>query len=209
LSLLYLFKLSFIVIPNTINHLQQLKIGYPVDEDQAILKAQKDPEAFRDIYERYYKAIFRFVLHRVGDKEHTADLTSQVFLKALQNLYQFKFKGFPFSSWLYRIAVNECNSYFRKNKRYRVVVLEETHAEMLYEEMFGNEVLAELKAELPLIMERLSLEDIQYIELRFMDERPFKEVAEIIGVSENYAKVRTYRVLDKMKKMFVTNERQA
>ena len=69
--------------------------------------------------------------------------------------------------------------------------------------MFGNEALADLKAKLPLIMEKLPLEDIQYIELRFLEERAFKEVAEIMGVSENYAKVKTYRVLDKMKKLFV------
>lgn len=181
-----------------------MKIGHqPVEEEQVIRDAQSNPEAFRIIYERYYASIFRFVLHRVGDKELTADITSQAFLNALQNLRQFKFKGFPFSSWLYRIAANECNDYFRKNNRHRVVVLEDAHAQLLYEEMFGNEVLGELKAKLPLIMEKLSLEDIQYIELRFLEERPFKEVAEIIGVSENNAKVRTYRVLDKMRKLFV------
>lgn len=183
--------------------MHDLKIGSTEDEEQTIRDAQKHPGAFRSIYERYYTPIFRFVLHRVADKELTADITSQVFLKALQNLHQFKFKGFPFSSWLYRIAANECNDFFRKNKRQRVVVLEEAHAEILYEEMFGNDALAELKAKLPFIMERLPIEDIQYIELRFLEERPFKEVAEIIGVSETYAKVKTYRVLEKMKKLFV------
>jgi RNA polymerase sigma-70 factor, ECF subfamily len=183
--------------------LHDLKISSTEEEALVIRDAQKDPAAFRIIYERYYKSIFRFVLHRVADKALTADITSQVFLKALQNLHQFKFKGFPFSSWLFRIAVNECNNYFRKNKRHRVVVLEEAHAEALYEEMFGDDALADLKAKLPLIMEKLSLDDIQYIELRFLEDRPFREVAEIIGVSENYAKVKTYRVLDKMKKLFV------
>lgn len=179
-----------------------MKIAQPAEEKE-IRDAQKNPEAFRSIYERYYRSIFRFVLHRVEDKEITADITSQVFLKALQNLYQFTFKGFPFSSWLYRIAANECNDYFRKSKRHRVVLLEDEHADLLYEEMFGNEAMTELKARLPLIMEKLPLDDIQYIELRFLEGRPFREVAEIIGVSENYAKVKTYRVLDKMKKLFV------
>jgi RNA polymerase sigma-70 factor (ECF subfamily) len=178
-------------------------IKIPPEEELIIRKAQQDPKEFRALYERYYKSIFRFVLHRVGEKELTADLTSQVFLKALQKLHQFQFKGFPFSSWLYRIAVNECNDFFRKNKRNRMVLLEEEHAEMLYEEMFGNEILNELKAKLPRVMERLAIGEIQYIELRFLEERSFKEVAEIIGVSENYAKVKTYRVLDKMKKMFL------
>lgn len=173
------------------------------EEEIVIRQAQQNPAAFSAVYEQYYVPIFRFVLHRVGDKESTADITAQVFLKAMQKLHQFQFKGFPFSSWLYRIASNECNDFFRKSKRSRVVVLEDEHADLLYEEMFGDEALNELKAKLPLILQRLDVVEIQYIELRFLEERPFKEVAEIIGVSENYAKVKTYRVLDKMKKLFV------
>lgn len=172
-------------------------------EEEVIRKAQADPAAFRSLYEKYFKRIFLFVLHRVGEKELSADITSQVFLKALQKLPQYQFKGVPFSSWLFRIAVNECNDFFRKNKRQRMVVLEDEHAELMYEEMFGEEVLAELKVKLPLILEKLSEEELQFIELRFMEARPFKEMADILGISENYAKVKTYRVLEKMKKLFV------
>jgi RNA polymerase sigma-70 factor (ECF subfamily) len=84
-----------------------------------------------------------------------------------------------------------------------MVMLDDTHAETLYEEMFGYEAMKELKEKLPFILERLTQEELQFIELRFMEERPFKEVADILGISENYAKVKTYRVLDKMKKLFV------
>lgn len=177
-------------------------------EEKIIQEAKDDPEAFRVIYEKYYKRIFLFVLHRVGEKDISADITSQIFLKALQKLHQYQPRGLPFSSWLFRIAVNECNEFFRRNKRVRWVVLEDEHAQMLYEEMFGNEVLSELKAMLPVILEKLQRDELQLIELRFMENRPFKEVAYIVGISENYAKVRTYRVLEKMKKLFV-NSRQA
>jgi RNA polymerase sigma-70 factor, ECF subfamily len=200
----YLFVIPGILLLNNLNRLKpETTTKIPPEEESVIRKAQQDPQQFRVVYERYYVPIFRFILHRVGDKEITADLTSQVFLKALQKLHQFTFRGFPFSSWIYRIAANECNDFFRKNKRSRMVVLEEKHAELLYEEMFGNEVLNELKAKLPLILERLDTLEIQYIELRFLEDRPFKEVAEIIGVSENYAKVKTYRILDKMRNMFL------
>ncbi len=177
--------------------------GKVFNEEQVILMAQKDPEAFRPIYEKYYKPIFLFVLHRVAGKEIAADITSQVFLKALQKLGHYTFRGLPFSSWLYRIAVNECNDFFRRTKRERWVVLEDNHAEILYEEMFGQEAMAELKTRLPLILERLRHEELQFIELRFMEARPFKEIAEILGITETYAKVKTYRVLEKMKKLFL------
>lgn len=172
-------------------------------EEEVIQKAKHNPEAFRVIYENYYKRIFLFVLHRVGDKDVTADITSQVFLKSLQKLGQYNFRGLPFSSWLFRIAVNECNDFFRRNKRERLVLLEDSHADILYEEMFGQETMAELKSKLPFILEKLAHTELQFIELRFMEDRPFREVAEILGITENYAKVRTYRVLEKMKKLFI------
>jgi RNA polymerase sigma-70 factor (ECF subfamily) len=172
-------------------------------EEEVIRKARVNPEAFRSVYEKYYKSIFLFLLHRVGDRDLTADLTSQVFLKALQKLHLYEFRGLPFSSWLFRIAVNECNEFFRRNKRERLVVLDDSHAETLYEELFGQEMMNELKNRLPLILERLTHEELQFIELRFMEDRPFREIAEIIGISENYAKVKTYRILEKMKKLFI------
>jgi RNA polymerase sigma-70 factor, ECF subfamily len=172
-------------------------------EEDVIRKAKKDPEAFRPLYTRYYKKIFLFILHRIGEKEICADITSQVFLKALVNLEQYKFKGLPFSSWLYRIAVNECNNYFRKNKRERLVVLEESHVDILYDEMFGESMEEELRQKLPFILEKLKPDELQIIELRFLEGRQFNEVAQILEISETYAKVRTYRILEKMKKLFV------
>jgi RNA polymerase sigma-70 factor (ECF subfamily) len=176
-------------------------------DEGIILKAKLDPKAFRPLYEKYYKKIFLFVLHRVPEKELSADITSQVFLKALLGLDKYQIRGLPFSSWLYRIAINECNSFFRKNKKERTVVLEDFHAGYLYEEMFGENVAEELKVRLPSILEKLKPAELQLIELRFLESRSFREVSEILNITETYAKVRTYRILGKMKKLFIQNER--
>jgi RNA polymerase sigma-70 factor, ECF subfamily len=172
-------------------------------EEEVIRKATENPESFRILYEKYYRQIFLFILHRVGQKDHSADIASQVFLKAMVNLKRYEFRGLPFSSWLYRIAVNECNTFFRKNKRERLVVLKNEHVENLYDEMFGENIQEELRIKLPLILEKLKPNELQLIELRFLEGRPFKEVADILNITETYAKVRTYRILDKMKKLFV------
>lgn len=174
-------------------------------EEDVIQKAKKDPQAFRYIYEMYYKRIFLFILHRVGDKEQSADIAAQVFLKAMVNINRYTFRGLPFSSWLFRIAVNECNNFFRKNKRERLVVLEAEHVETLYDEMFGETAREELHRKLPTILEKLKPDELHLIELRFLEGRQFKEVAEILSISETYAKVRTYRILEKMKKLFIGN----
>lgn len=172
------------------------------DED-LILRAKTDTRAFRPLYEKYYKPIFLFVLHRTGEKNLSADLTSQVFLKAMVGLEKYAFRGLPFSSWLYRIAINECNSYFRKHKHVRTVVLEDHHADCVYEEMFGENTADDLKRNLPFILQKLKPAELQLIELRFLEGRAFKEVAEILDISETHAKVKTYRTLGKMKKLFV------
>ena len=99
------------------------------EEEFLILRSQADPEAFRPLYEKYFKRIFLFVLHRVGDKVLAADITSQVFLKALTNIKKFEFRGLPFSAWLFRIALNECNDYFRKSSRYRIVTIEDENVD--------------------------------------------------------------------------------
>jgi RNA polymerase sigma-70 factor (ECF subfamily) len=115
-----------LVLKENIEHKNALR-----DEELLIRNSQADPEAFRPLYEKYFKRIFLFVHHRVGDKAMTADLTSQVFLKALINIKKFSFRGLPFSAWLFRIALNECNDFFRKNKRYRLVTMEEGMVEHL------------------------------------------------------------------------------
>lgn len=173
-------------------------------EQEVIRQTRNNPQAFRPLYERYFKRVFLFVYHRVGDKDVTGDITSQVFLKALQRIHQFQFRGLPFSSWLFRIAVNECNDLFRRTRRERLVVLEGSHAEILYEEMFGKDHLEEMRTKLPSVLERLKAEELQIIELRFMESRSFREVGQILGMTENNAKVRTYRILDKMKRLFVS-----
>lgn len=176
------------------------------DEEALILKSQADPEAFRPLYEKYFKRIFLFIHHRIGEKALSADITSQVFLKALINLNKFSFRGLPFSAWLFRIALNECNDFFRKNKRARLVSMEEGMVDQLYEELTAETRLEDLRQRLPLILERLDADELQIIELRFFEQRPFKEVADILGITETYAKVRVYRILHKMKKLFLKKQ---
>lgn len=172
-------------------------------EEESIRRAATDPEAFQPLYEVYFKKVYLFVLHRVCDKDTAGDITQQVFLNALTHIARYQFRGLPFSAWLFRIAVNQCNDYFRKTKRARTVVLEDASIEHLYEELTADQTHDEWAQRLPAILEKLDPDDLQVIELRFFEGRPFKEVAEILGITETYAKVRTYRILERMKKLFL------
>lgn len=168
-----------------------------------IQQAQQNPAHFRVLYERYYEPIFRFVFKRTLEEALSADLTAQVFLKALQNLTKYSYKGVPFSAWLFRIASNEIAQHFRKSKKQRVVALEENNVQELEDE-YEDKAELELNMEvLKHVIQDLKPPEVLLLELRFFEKRPFKEVADILEITENNAKVKIYRLLQKMKKKFI------
>lgn len=177
------------------------------DEWKQVQAAQANPARFRILYSKYYEPIFRFIYQRTADESMSADLTSQVFLKAMQNLHKYEFKGVPFSAWLFRIASNEIAQHFRKIKKNRVITLEENSTKDLEDEF---EDKADLEINITILKEviqDLKPAEVELLELRFFEKRPFKEVAEILDITENNAKVKVYRLLQKMKKRFKKRKR--
>lgn len=168
-------------------------------EWREIQAAQQNPARFRPLYDRYYEPIFRFIFRRTASEELAADICSQVFLKALQRLEKYQFKGVPFSAWLYRIASNEVAQHFRQVQKNRVVSIEDTNVTDMMDEM--EELDTELhRNQLIQLLDDLKETDLQLIELRFFEQRPFKEIAEILDITESNAKVKTYRILERLKK---------
>jgi RNA polymerase sigma-70 factor (ECF subfamily) len=166
--------------------------------------AQKDPAKFRVLYSRYYESIFRFIFKRTADEDLTADLTSQAFLKAMQSIQQYTYQGVPFSAWLFRIASNEIAQHFRKNNHSRIVALEDSAVHDVEEE-YTEDDKVDLDVDIKLLKEviqDLDPEEVELLELRFFEKRAFKEVADILDITENNAKVKVYRLLQKMKKRF-------
>ena len=173
-----------------------------IKEEHAIIERAKiDPEAFGYIYEKYYQHIFLFIERRVDDHATAGDLTSQVFLKSMLNLEKYKFRGLPYSAWLYRIATNQVNEFYRESKNQRVISLEDHHIEDVFEEINLSSDELEPTELLIELLNELDDDEIQLLELRFFEKRAFKEVAFILNITENNAKVKTYRIIDKMKKL--------
>lgn len=164
-----------------------------------IQAAQSNPAKFRPLYERYYEPIFRFIQRRTTDTELTADLCSQVFLKTMQRLNTYQFRGVPFSAWLYRIASNEIAQHYRSQKKNRSVSLEEVQLGDMANEMEVEDNYWQIEGMLK-ALDQLKPNDLMLIELRFFEQRPFKEISEILNITESNAKVKTYRILERMKK---------
>jgi RNA polymerase sigma-70 factor (ECF subfamily) len=163
-----------------------------------IESAKADPDEFAVLYEKYYKQIYVFIYRRTGQEAVCADLCSLTFLKAMLNLGKYVDRGLPFSAWLFRIALNEVNMFHRKTKSDRCVSIDSKGVHNLISE--SGETLGKDEHKLLLAaLTRLPESEMQLIELRFFEERPFAEVAEITGITENNAKVKVYRILSKLK----------
>jgi len=174
-------------------------------ELRQIKAAQEDPAHFHPLYDSYYKPIFVFIYRRTANEDLTADLTSTVFLKALVYLKKFEYRKVPFSAWLFRIAINEVNMHFRKQKSVRIISLSsEAIREISSETLSGTSLTETGSSEnddklLMACITQLPPEAIQLLELRFFENRPFQEVARLLNITEGNAKVKIYRILEKLK----------
>lgn len=173
-----------------------------IHQEYAILERSKtDANAFGALYEKYFDRIFNFIYRQTDDEELTADLCSQTFLNALKNVVKFEFRGIPVSAWFYRIASNEVNKHYRKIKRDKVFSLEEVKVKELIE--LGEEGWdEELAKKLLEYLKELPTDMLEVLELRFFEDKDFKEIAFILDITESGAKMRTYRALDRLRKKF-------
>ena len=170
--------------------------------EYAILeKSRRDPRAFGELYEKYFDRIFRFIFRQTDDEDLAADLCSQTFLNALRNVGRYEFRGYPFSAWLYKVATNEINKHYRKQKTEKVFSIEEIRIKELIDQVHGEwdeEVIARLMN----YLKELPTEMLEVLELRFYEDKDFREIAFILDITESGAKMRTYRALDRLRRSF-------
>ncbi|MFH2141102.1 MAG: sigma-70 family RNA polymerase sigma factor [Bacteroidota bacterium] len=179
----------------TIYHKTSIEITLEV---QQVEKAKLNHVDFEPLYNNYFNSIFNFVFHRVSNYDIAGDITSQVFLKALYNIKNYKHKGVPFSAWLFRIASNEINQYYRdKKKRISISIDESSIGNFLSE--FDNYDIKENRDIVFIALGKLPSDAVDLIQMRFFEDYSFKEIADILGITENNSKVKVYRILDKMK----------
>ncbi len=183
-------------------HISQEEI---LKEFETVKLAMKDPKQFQTLYDRYFSIIFNYVYRKIDDEDVTADLTSQTFFKALQHLKKYKFRGVPFSAWLYRIAANEVNRHYRLTNRKQVFSFDEREFEHLIEQNADNEQEVNIEYILEQ-MHKMSESDIGILELRFFESKSFAEIAFILEVNEATAKMRTYRAIEKLRKLLKRRE---
>lgn len=169
-------------------------------EHKIVEQAIKDAQYFSKLYDKYFEDIFNFIYRRTGNELLTADLTSQAFYIALEKIKKYQYRGLPFSAWLFRIAANEVNKFYKIRKAKRIYSLEESRMHQIIEET--GQTRDDTKINLLIqSLNDLPVEVIEIMELRFFEEKSFKEISYILQISESSAKMRIYRTLEKLRQM--------
>ena len=177
------------------------------NEAQLIDLARKDPRRFAPLYAHYFDPVYRFVWSKVRNGDLAGDLTSQVFSKAMTALPKYKHQGLALGAWLMRIAVNEVNMYYRQTKRAAEVPLTVQLVDGMLEAL---DAPPETDKRQRLIdgLNALDAPQVSLLEMRFFEELRFSEMGEILGISEDNAKVRTYRALRALKTIIFADDAQ-
>jgi RNA polymerase sigma factor (sigma-70 family) len=163
----------------------------PVEESELIRAAQKDPALFQALYNHWAVPVYQYFYHRTGEMASAEDLTSQLFLAALQALPRYRHRG-HFAAWLFAIARNLAKEHYRKMDR-------EVPLEMAQNLASPSNPAAEFSQEdeihrLVRLVRSLPEEEQELIRLRYVADLSFADMAILLGKRPDAVKKSLYRL---------------
>ena len=180
------------------------------DEDLMVLYQKGEVRAFEILLVRHRKPLYNFILRYLGDKETAEDLLQEAFMRVIKGAEAYKRQA-KFTTWLYTIARNLCVDQTRRRKHRKHASLdapldagEESGSlldvipskEMASDRKSGNKQLHETMQR---AIAGLSEEQREVFLMREFLDMPFKQIADVVGVSENTVKSRMRYALDKLR----------
>lgn len=173
--------------------------NYPTLDDGTLVQRSQagDADAYAELYRRYVTPIYRYIFRRVGGNLSVAeDLTSQVFLEALNNLSTYRERG-RFIAWLFTITRRRLVDSCRK--------METTSLEDVPESLLGisdEHEARENRNRLKQLLSVLDEEKRELLRLRFSAELSFADMAAVLGRNEAAVKMQLYRTLDRLREQW-------
>jgi RNA polymerase sigma-70 factor, ECF subfamily len=179
-----------------------------MNEAELLKNIRTKPEIFSELFKLYYRPIFGYILRRSGNFDDTADIAAETFLKAFQHVHNFKYTGISVKVWLYRIATNEVNLYFRHKKKYNSIFerisLEDKKVFESYIADDRKEIESELQRHDQFLiilreLKKLPLKYQEVISLRYFEGKDNKEIVDILDINEGTLKSLLSRGLEKLR----------
>lgn len=168
---------------------------------------QGDEKAFAELMAKYRKPVYHTILKMVRNVDDAEDLTIEAFAKAFKNLSKFK-KDFTFSTWLFRVATNNCIDFIRKKK------LDTYSIDSDYENDEGDSLTIDIRdsnlnpqeeaiksQKIELVREFVALLPPKYqrlVKLRYFKEYSYEEIADEIEAPLGTVKAQLHRARELM-----------
>lgn len=170
-----------------------------VHEDQSLIEAsQQDPKEFFVLYEKYVDRIFQFIYYRVGSQRDVAeDLAQEVFVRSLKNIRTFRWQGYPYSAYLYRVARAVCKEHYSEKQIEDIeqVVLEDIQS-----------TSASTQADMQLLWEHIRSncsEELQEILLlRYVEDLSYDEIAGMLNKKPGAIRTMVSRAITKLQQEY-------
>ncbi len=159
-----------------------------------------DQQAFGEIYDLYAQKIYKFICYKVKTRE-SEDILQEVFIKAWNGMANLKLENLNFNAWLYRIASNTINDYFRKFYRTEQTVELDENASIYNSADVPANRLA-LQGDVEMVKRALKALPSQYqqvLELRFIQDFTLQETANILNKSNLAVRLLQHRALKNLR----------
>jgi len=179
--------------------------GVSNDEAELIRRAQQwDRAAITEIYERHQPQIYRYILYRVQDADLAGELTGEVFLRLVEHIPRFTYRGRPLLAWLYTIARNLIADTHRQTRRIYPVPVEDLPPASRPEPFDPTEQWL-TRQRLEQALAYLTEEQYEVILLRFVEGVDIESVARLLGKSVRAVKSLQYRGLRALRQVLERN----
>lgn len=149
-------------------------------------------EEFVELVNRYKDVIFK-VCYIYAPKDELEDYYQEVLIQLWKSLPNFRNES-KLSSWIYRVSLNTCISFVRKNKNINKVPL--IDLDFIDRDIEKKHLIEELY----LLINRLNKYEKAII-LLWLEERDYEEIATIVGITKNNVAVKLNRIKEKLRKM--------
>jgi RNA polymerase sigma factor (sigma-70 family) len=167
------------------------------------MSANKHPEALAALVEEHKGILFKICNSYCSNEAEREDLAQEITYQLLRSYERYD-EGYKFTTWMYRVALNVAISFYRKNKR------NEPHVplEALSTEPANDTTDASLEEKIAALYRFIGeLKELdKALMILYLEEKPYSEIAEILGISESNAGTRIGRIKEKLKQRFLNTQ---
>jgi len=168
-----------------------------------------DIRAFEEIVDKYKNKLYSFLVKMTLSRHDAEEILQEVFIRVYNNLDKYDDR-WMFSTWIYRIAVNTCRSFIKKEKRHAAIPI---HNELGEQENNGagnpeeNFEMAERRREIILLIQELNEKQRIPLILKYVKGFSYFEIGRIMGISEGAAKMKVSRARENILKRYIERHR--